>query len=179
MRPFFLVLLGGLLLPGAPPHSAPSQEPTGTTAAQPVEDAEYWQITANPKLKGPTGRIVLSYPEQASVIVHVLDGNGKQLAAWYEQGSGNFMPGEYTVRIWDSAYKGVPVRKNMETRIKVGVLKLNIEEPYTILDARGGTMFSGHPAEKKAIVFPVGKYSIQTSTLKEPIEIRDREITEF
>jgi hypothetical protein len=159
-----------------------ASQPTDRSSAQDVkgtEDARYWQITPNEKLKGPTGRIVLKFPGEASVIFHVLDASGKQLVAWYENDAGNFMPGTYTIRIWDSVYKGMPVKKNMDTRIKVGVLKLNITEPYKILDGDGGEMFSGHPAEKNAIVFPVGKYIIQTSTLKEPIEIKDGEVTDF
>ena len=144
-----------------------------------VEDAEYWQITPNDKLKGPTGRIVVDVPAKASLIFHVLDAKGRQLVAWYESGSGNFMPGAYTVRIWNASYEGVPVKRNMDTRIKVGVLKLNIQEPYEILDRTGQAMFSGHPAEKNAIVFPVGEYTVQTSTLKEKIVIEDGKVTEF
>lgn len=148
-------------------------------AAAGGEDAEYWQISANPTLKGPTGRIVVDYPGTASVIFHVLGANQRQLAAWYKQGSGNFMPGTYIVKIWNAAYDGIPVRKNMDTRIKVGVLKLNIQEPYKILDPQGQVMFSGHPKEKNAIVFPVGEYTLQTKTLTERIVIKDREVTEF
>ncbi|MGH8286166.1 MAG: hypothetical protein ACRETT_10420, partial [Steroidobacteraceae bacterium] len=147
-----------------------SKGPTAVAkgAAAGGEDAEYWQISANPTLKGPTGRIVVDYPGTASVIFHVLGTNQRQLAAWYKQGSGNFMPGTYIVKIWNAAYDGIPVRKNMDTRIKVGVLKLNIQEPYKILDP-----------QKNAIVFPVSEYTLQMKTLTERIVIKDREVTEF
>lgn len=172
---------------GKATYSFPVKPLAGTDAGKAVaqasgasgEDAEYWQITPNATLKGPTGRIVVDFPAPASVIFHVLGADYRQLAAWYEPGSGNFMPGAYVIKIWDAAYEGVPVKKNMDTRIKVGVLKLNIQEPYKILDPQGQAMFSGHPREKKAVVFPVGAYTLQTATLTERIEIKDRQVTEF
>jgi hypothetical protein len=144
-----------------------------------AEDSQYWEIKPNDALKGPTGRIVVEYPGTGSLIFHVLGADNRQLAAWYKQGSGNFMPGSYTVKIWNGALQGVPVKKNMDTRMKVGVLKLNIQEPYKLLDASGKTMFSGHPKEKPLIVFPVGDYTIKTKTLEEPIAIKDGQVTEF
>lgn len=156
-----------------------AQNAASKNQASSGEDTKFWQITPNPKLKGPTGRIVVQYPGKPSMIFHVLGEENKQLVAWYAPSSGNFMPGRYTVRIWDGVMPGVPVKKNMDTRIKVGMLKLNIEETYKLLDSEGKSIFSGHAREKKFIVVPVGSYRIKTPTLEEKIEIQDGKVTEF
>lgn len=140
-----------------------------------------WELTPNPQLKGRTGRIVVAVPGQASVIFQVIrPSDGKQLLSLYDTGSGSFMPGEYEVRIWDARLPAVPVQAGMDTRVKVGVLAVNLEGTYNVSDsASGQNVFSGHANEKPKIVLPVGTYKIKMPTSEDSITVKDGEVTSF
>lgn len=107
--------------------------------AKPTGAAE---IVAVPTMKGRLGRIVVKFPEGVEVgcPIRILDGD-KAVDTSYGSMSKDVMPGDYTLSIQDRRLEKFEVRSGHESRVYVGVLRLQGAE---------GTKFELYePGEKK------------------------------
>jgi hypothetical protein len=90
--------------------------------AKPTGAAE---IVAVPTMKGRLGRIVVQFPEGVNVgcPIRILDGD-KAVDTSYGSMSKDVMPGDYTLSIQDRRLEKFEVRSGHESRVYVGVLRL-------------------------------------------------------
>jgi hypothetical protein len=138
-------------------------------------------IVPNPAMRGRLGRLVVAYPEKVSARIEVFRaGEAEAVATGYGDQSFDLLPGTYEVSISGKRITGVAVRSASDTRIKVGVLRVN---------ANDGTRINlTDPATKKDVIggygtqvfgLPIGEIGVQVAGQTENVVINAGQVTEF
>ena len=144
------------------------------------KNEKLWEILPNPKLKSQ-GRIVVSLPIEADVLVEIFEAGGKtRFTFWSGSGASDFLPGQYDVKIYGATVASVPVQSGMDTRIRTGVL--NIAEEYSYWELYDETkttkMTFGNRSNKLGLL--VGRYQVKvTGGFRDVVVIKDGQVTDF
>ncbi|HEX7238527.1 MAG TPA: hypothetical protein VF405_16285, partial [Gammaproteobacteria bacterium] len=138
-------------------------------------------IVPNPAMRGRLGRLVVAYPEKVAARIEVFrPGEAQAVATGYGDQSFDLLPGTYEVSISGKRITGVAVRSASDTKIKVGVLRVN---------ASDGTRINlTDPASKKDVTggygtqvfgLPIGEIGVQIAGQTENVVINAGQVTEF
>ena len=152
-------------------NNASSSNPATTSEQQ-------WVITANPVLKGITGRILVNGPTGAKATIQFFrQGEPRHFETWYNPKADNFIPANYDITINGAKIFNAPVEKLKETRIKTGVLNVLVESTWKLLDPNGKAFYTAYTAQK--IILPVGRYKVSLQGKEMEVVIKDGEVTDF
>ncbi len=148
-----------------------------------VNDTEKWVITPNPALKGAMGRITIRTPEKSTYSLTVFKAGTDEKSA-YRYGGTEFLllPGQYDTRWWDNSkwrLSGVPVRRGMDTRIRAGMLNLNLSGTEWVIYDETKTIVMEQGYSVWRVGLPVGKYYVKVNNDFAEVVIKDGEVTEF
>ena len=185
------------LKPGQPVHAdfaamRVSVEPDGIdpccaivsvapTAAVPISSASpCCGVVANAALRR-LGRIVVAYPEEVAARIDVFRaGETKAIASDYGDAAFDLLPGTYDVSISGKRVAGVTVRSGYDTRVKVGVLRVNASEG-TRVDLVDTVTKEGVASDygTQAFGLPIGEIGVQIAGQTENVAIEAGQVTEF
>jgi len=145
-----------------------------------------WELVPNEGLKGMTGRIVVKMPAPSRVLMKIYKtGDMKQSDTWHESNfankdnmaSGNYLPGYYDIAIWNERLDSIRVESGNDTRLKVGVLDVNLKGTWRILDENKKELY--HLSLHEKVLLPVGNYFVATGIIEQPVTVKDGEIVRF
>lgn len=159
-----------------PATTAPGSGRPGTVAGSGCCD-----IAPNPAMRGRLGRIVVAYPEEVSSRIDVFrPGETQSVAGGYGDSAFDLFPGTYDVTIAGKRIAGVTVRSGNDTRIRVGVLRVNASD--------GTHVELADPATKERVAdgygtraygLPIGEIGVQVAGQTETVTIEAGQVTEF
>lgn len=147
------------------------------------DKTDKWEIKRNPDLKGAMGRITIRVPEKSVYSLTVFKAGTDEKSAYRYIGTEFLLlPGKYDTRWWDNSnwrLSDIPVRRGMDTRIRAGMLNLNLsgtswviyDETKTILIEQGYSVWR--------VGLPIGKYYVKVNNDFAEVVIKDGEVTEF
>jgi len=179
-----LVLLLGLFLllfsskpSHQPPHSSPSEPQRSKRDAATGTGEGCCEMAANPLLKNQ-GRVLVTFPpgvNTSRTMVYLYQaGAPTQLALSTGSGAFSVPPGTYDVEVQTIRLTGVPVKASHDTRVKVGVLRISMDNTstYRILDeAQQREVAKGYGTSVFGL--PAGRYVVQLRTRGEHVTIED------
>jgi hypothetical protein len=180
---------------GAQPSGAVAQ---GATSSQPLTysypvrgvvgaAAQPWEIVPSEKAKGPVGRLVVNIPQAGGKLFRETEvfrpGEAQYLHSTHNGGEFDLLPGVYDVHLNYAVVKNVPVGRGKDTRLFVGLLKIEVPAgtESRVYDASGkvrlgpGTTYRG----TTVLALPAGKYILEVAGGRREITIKDRETTEL
>lgn len=142
-----------------------------------------WTSSPSPKLKGRTGRVVIEFPGKdkgRNTRIDVFRGE-ENADGDYGSKSCELMPGSYKVVIGGKTVADVPVAAQQETRMHVGLLKIELAENGTrwdLFDEDGKTTINGGYGSYE-LGLPAGRYFIEIYKVRAPLTIEEGKITDF
>lgn len=157
---------------------------TGKVKESAVETSdEKWVITPNPNLKGAMGRITIRTPEKSTYSLTVFKAGTDQQSAYRYIGTEFLLlPGQYDTRWWDNSkwrLSGIPVRRGMDTRIRAGMLNINLKYTEWVIYDETKTIIIEQGYDVWRLGLPVGNYYVKVNKDFVQVVIKDGEITEF
>lgn len=170
-----LVLSGGSC--GLPSVESSGNETTSNSASS---GNEAWELIPNTALKGATGRLVFECKDSLTITAHLFRaGEQRHFETWHQCRKVNFIPGMYDINVNGQRISNVPVEKGKDTRIKLGFLQMNLTDNsgWQVLDLSGKKVYNNYGTRR--IALPVGQYKISMQGREMPINIKDRQLTEF
>jgi hypothetical protein len=146
-----------------------------------------WEIVPSEKAKGPVGRLVINIPPAEGNVFRSTEvfrpGEASYLHSTYNGGEFDLLPGVYEIRLNYAVVKNVPVERGKDTRLFVGLLKIEVPDgtESRVFDASGkvrlgpGTTYRG----STIVALPAGKYILEVAGGRREIAIKDRATTEL
>lgn len=132
-------------------------------------------------MRGRLGRVVVAYPEEVAARIDVFRaGETQSVMSGYGDQAYDLLPGTYDVSISGKRVAGVTVRSGQDTKIRVGVLRVNASDGTRIdlIDrADGKAVTSGYGAA--AYGLPIGEVGVQIAGQTETVVIEAGQVTEF
>jgi hypothetical protein len=174
------------------PASAPVSTPS--TAATPVQPAAPapastvagpagFELIPNAELKGRLGRIVLEFPAAVKLQARTdifESGTDKRIRTEYGSTAIEMPPGSYDLLVGGSKVPGVRVEPRTDTRVHVGVLRLN---------ATGNTRFDlfATGSNERLLTFygqtdvglPAGQFDVMVNEQRERVVVEPGRVTEY
>ncbi len=129
------------------------------------------------------GRITIRTPEKSTYSLTIFKSGSDQQSAYRYIGTEFLLlPGQYDTRWWDNSkwrLSGVPVRRGMDTRIRAGMLNINLKyTEWVIYDETKTTVIEqGYSVWRVGL--PVGKYYVKVNNDFAEVVIKDGEVTEL
>jgi hypothetical protein len=169
--------------PTGPTESTRPTGPTLPSADRPgsVSDSGCCDIVPNAAMRGRLGRVVVAYPEEVAARIDVFRaGETQSIMSGYGDQAYDLLPGTYDVSISGKRVAGVTVRSGQDTKIRVGVLRVNASEGTRIdlIDrADGKAVTSGYGAA--AYGLPIGEIGVQIAGQTEAVVIEAGRVSEF
>lgn len=179
--------------PPTPATQAPvASQPAPSTASAPPApapesrsgDSSCCEVVANPELKGRLGRLVVTFPEGSNAGSTRIDvfrpGDTKSTAGAFGGYTFDLLPGTYDVEISKKRLAGVPIQSGHDTRVKVGLLRINAggSTRVDVLDATGQASLTGGFGNQQ-IGLPIGAFQVKVAGQAESVKIEDGKVTEF
>lgn len=144
-----------------------------------------FEVAANPELKGRLGRLVVVFPAAGNLEINAYTGvhrpgSKDRIEGFYKSGQLELMPGNYDVYVSGHLIRNVPIQSRHDTRIHVGVLKLNGSSStyFGIHEVGAPERFDGHYGTK-AVGLPVGEFEVVVRDDREKVVIGRDQVTEF
>jgi hypothetical protein len=160
--------------PAAAPGPAVSRENTG--------DGRF-EVVANAELKGRLGRLVVEFPTADKLKAHVeafKSGDAQSLRTEYGNVSAEMTAGAYDLEIGGAIVANVPVKSGHDTRVHVGVLRLNATgNTHFEIYPPGGTNSLGTYYGQNDVGLPVGTFEVEVNGQRERVAIASGAIAEF
>jgi hypothetical protein len=127
------------------------------------------------------GRVVVAYPEEVAARIDVYRAGEEQaIASGYGDQGFDLFPGSYDVSITGKRIAGVTVRAEQDTRLAVGVLRVNVSE--------GTRVDLADPISKEHVAsgygpqmfgLPIGEIGVVIAGQTENVAIEAGHVTEF
>ena len=144
-------------------------------------DSGCCEIVPNPDMRGRLGRVVVAFPEEVSARIDVYrPGETQAVAGGYGNVAFDLFPGTYDVDISGKRVTGVTVRSGNDTRVRVGVLRVNASDStrIDIVDrADGRSLTGGYGTDLYGL--PIGEVGVQIAGQTEVVVIEAGRLTEF
>jgi hypothetical protein len=159
------------------------EKPAEAKPAGARDTGRRWTSSASPSLKGRMGRIVIEYPgkDKGSHTRYDVYRGEEAAEGGYGSESVELLPGAYKVVIAGKTLAEVPVTAKEETRILVGLLKVELEERGTrwdLYDEDGKTALIGGYGSYE-VGLPTGRYIMEIYKVRVPVKIEEGKITGF
>ncbi len=141
---------------------------------------EQWEMKTNAALKGNTGRIRFDCKDSVIIRMHFFNpGEQKHFDSWYKCETANFLPGSYDITVSGVRINNVPVQKGSDTRIRLGVLSVNVtgNMPWQVNDLSGKKVYNNYGSKK--IALPVGEYKVMMKGRELGVRVEDGKVVEF
>jgi hypothetical protein len=168
--------------PQAPADTESSAQPSETAGG--TAEGQCCHIIASPALTGRLGRLVVAFPGGANAGSSRVDvfraGEQTSIQSSYGAQTWDLLPGTYAVTISGARVEGVTVQSGHDTRVRVGILRVNAggSTRVDLLDAGGkAALVSSYGAQ--VIGLPVGTFRVQIAGQSEAVTIQEGKITEF
>lgn len=168
----------------SPPAPAPLAASPTTAPAEDQGLNDCCVIAANPDIKGRLGRLVVTYPEGTKAGNTRVDvykpGEHTSLAGGYGGRTFDLMPGAYEVAISKKRIGGVTIKSAHDTRVKVGLLRVNAgkETRVDLVDMGSpDTLTGGYGNQEFGL--PIGQVQVKVAGQAETVTIEDGKVTEF
>jgi len=146
-------------------------------------DTEKWVITPNPDLKGAMGRITIRTPEKSVYSLTVFKAGTNEKSDYRYIGKAFLLlPGQYDTRWWNNSkwrLSGVPVQRGMDTRIRAGMLNINLSGTKWVIYDETKTIVIEQGYSVWQVGLPVGKYYVKVNNDFVQVVIKDGEVTEL
>ena len=138
-----------------------------------------WEIKPNPAVRGATGKLFLDIPKDAECVITISQPvTERQVSYSINERSFSLVPGTFDVTISGSKVKDVPVQKEMDTRIKAGILNVVASGTWTLYDEKKDRQIYYSVTAKK-IGLPIGTYQMDINGTMQQILIKDGETVDF
>ncbi|MGH8018099.1 MAG: hypothetical protein ACREIA_07385 [Opitutaceae bacterium] len=176
--------------PAIPPAAA--KAPPSVAAATPLAGSSpragsareaRFEIVANPELKGRLGRLVVEFPpadnpQERTELFKA--GESAGLRTEFGNVAIEVTPGLYDINITGALVTGVQIESKRDTRMHVGVLRLNAtgDTRFELFEA-GGTRSLGTYFGQKDVGLPTGTYDVMVNGQRSPITVTRGTITDF
>jgi hypothetical protein len=146
--------------------------------------AKMFEIVPAADLRGRLGRLVLAFPEGAKELLVTTQlfaaGETKSVRTEYGPFIAELTPGIYDVEVNGRRVAGVRVESRSDTKLRVGVLRLNASAKTTFeIFEPGGNASIQTCYGANELGFPIGPIEIDVNGRRETVEIRAGEITEY
>jgi len=166
-----------------PAEEASDTAPAGTATPAAVADAgTAYTVVENPDLTGRLGRVLVAFPEGASVSgtrIEIRPAGGKDSAASDYGGiTADLLPGSYDVTISGVTIPGVEVRSRHDSKIAVGALRVSAGAS-TRIQVFKGQQAAASDYGKAQFGLPAGAYEVEVSGQRAPITIGAGGIVDF
>jgi hypothetical protein len=162
---------------GGPTESSGGRTGPATSSAS----TSSHDIVPNPAMRGRLGRVVVAYPENVQPRIDVYRaGETQSVAGGYGDQAFDLFPGTYDVTISGKRVAGVTVRSGHDTRIKVGVLRVNASDGTRVdlVDgADGKDLVGGYGTD--AYGLPIGEVAVRVAGQSETVKIEAGKVAEF
>jgi hypothetical protein len=143
----------------------------------------HYDVVPNTDLKGRLGRLVVEFPQGDDIKARIeafQAGDNKSLRTEYGNIAAEMTAGSYDLNIGGAMVTNVPIKSGHDTRVHVGLLRLN---------ATGNTRFEIFvPGADKSIGthygqtdvgLPVATFEVAVNGLREPVRIESGKVAEF
>jgi hypothetical protein len=158
--------------------------PTVAGASQSRGSVTAFDVVPNPELKGRLGRVVVEFPAGTKDLKARTEifkaGDAKGVRTVYGNVEEEMTPGAYDLDIGGHKIAGIVVEPRSDTRVKVGVLRLNAggNTRFEIFDVGGKKGLQTHYGQNEAGL-PAGTYEVEVNGQREKVTIQAGKITEY
>ncbi|HLQ38594.1 MAG TPA: hypothetical protein VK348_12375, partial [Planctomycetota bacterium] len=138
----------------------------------------------NAELKGRTGRLLITYPQDAQVHDEVSVYAAGEAEKYLTYGHGPFttelIPGRYAIVINKTRCEGIAITQRTDTRVPMGVLRLKVGAgtEWQVF-APGSKEYATYGKGQRDVGLPAGEYEIEINQQRERVTIKAGAVFEY
>jgi hypothetical protein len=147
---------------------------TGASAQTGI-NSDKWVLKTN-NLKASTGRVVIANKSRGQWTIYFYKMANNEYVTSFNQtnNKGIFVlqPGEYRITINDAEIMNVPVKKGHDTELKVGLLNVEHNDVWNLLD-EDSDRFVTSGNQPTLLLMPVGNYTMNVGDIKKVVTVTE------